>query len=86
MAAVFVRGRDALGRFLPYSHVSKRDAERASRLRTEASFITRRERVAELWPTMSIRDIACELDCAASAVLRDANLLGLGSRPISRQP
>jgi hypothetical protein len=45
-----------------------------------------RDRVAELWPTMSIRDIAIELDLTVNGVVKDAALRGLGSRPIARQP
>jgi hypothetical protein len=45
-----------------------------------------RDRVVELWPTMSIRDIAIELDIPVNAVINDAELRGLPSRPISRQP
>jgi hypothetical protein len=35
---------------------------------------------------MSIRDIAIELDIPVNAVINDAELRGLGSRPIARQP
>jgi hypothetical protein len=45
-----------------------------------------RDRVVALWPTMSIRDIALELDIPVNAVINDAELRGLASRPISRQP
>jgi hypothetical protein len=45
-----------------------------------------RDRVVELWPTMSIRDIAIELDITVNGVIKDAELRGLPSRPIARQP
>jgi hypothetical protein len=35
---------------------------------------------------MSIRDIASELDIPVNAVINDAHLRGLPSRPISREP
>jgi hypothetical protein len=59
-------------------------AENARQRRADRDAV--RDRVVELWPTMSIRDIAIELDIPVNAVINDAELRGLGSRPIARQP
>jgi hypothetical protein len=59
-------------------------AENARQRRADRDAV--RDRVVELWPTMSIRDIALELDIPVNAVINDAELRGLGSRPIARQP
>jgi hypothetical protein len=59
-------------------------AENARQRRADRDAV--RDRVVALWPTMSIRDIALELDIPVNAVINDAELRGLGSRPIARQP
>jgi hypothetical protein len=59
-------------------------AENARQRRADRDAV--RDRVVELWPTMSIRDIALELDIPVNAVINDAELRGLGSRPIARLP
>jgi hypothetical protein len=59
-------------------------AENARQRRADRDAV--RDRVVELWPTMSIRDIAIELDIPVNGVINDAELRGLGSRPIARQP
>jgi hypothetical protein len=59
-------------------------AENARQRRADRDAV--RDRVVALWPTMSIRDIAIELDIPVNAVINDAELRGLGSRPIARQP
>jgi hypothetical protein len=59
-------------------------AENARQRRADRDAV--RDRVVALWPTMSIRDIALELDIPVNAVINDAELRGLGSRPIARLP
>ena len=44
------------------------------------------ERIAALWPTTSIRDIASELDVTAKAIEYRALKMGLPRRPFSYQP
>jgi hypothetical protein len=75
-----------MGFEFPWQH-DLRLAVRSDLREARAEFLAaRRARVRALWPTMSIRDIAIELGATVSGVQVDAKLLGLGSRPIARQP
>jgi hypothetical protein len=44
------------------------------------------DKVAVLWPKMSIRDIATELDCSVNSVITAAMKAGFKLRPIARNP
>ena len=46
----------------------------------------KRIEVLRLWPTMSVRDIAMELDVTTNFVIGAATRAGLGSREISWVP
>jgi hypothetical protein len=52
----------------------------------KAALAARRRRVADLWPVMSINDIAIALDVTTGAIVSDGLALDLPSRPLSVAP
>jgi hypothetical protein len=69
----------------PYAR-RRAEGQAATKAARAAALAERRKRMIHLWPLMSIRDIASELDVTADAIQHDAHRLGLKSRPIGAQP
>lgn len=68
------------------SHPARAAASRASSEARQARSMEVNRRIIALWPLMSVRDIASELDLTMQAVHERAAKLGLVSRPGAMPP
>jgi hypothetical protein len=62
------------------------EAQRARAANVREMMAAKRVEAVRLWPTMSIRDIACELDVTVAFVTAAGVAAGFPSRPTSHVP